>query len=332
LEDKSKLMNDTSLFSKLKKVDLDDTNNNKNFFAIVKGINAEDFQMKYNNFNSDFDCVDVHTIKTRENKVLRMCKLEFATKEERDKIVELGFIQLGLMKYKVEHIVKPPMRCNNCKKFGHSTFNCKENEKCARCSEEHKTSDCKKKDDETRCINCGEKHSSYYKGCKQYKSLIKEEIESMKKNPANVLQNVNKYSSLNEPPKGFIRNYSASVSSNDNQNKLLELLTNKISEQISRQFDELKSTIETNVNEKFEEIKLSIESITSKLIQNNNVKICHFLLDTIKLIVPNVARPDKKQINIINNRLNVHQMGSISTNSLNEYVNKLWYDPNLYLK
>ena len=58
-----------------------------------------------------------------------MCKIELSTKEERDRLIESGYIQLGLTTYKIEQIVKSPTRCNNFKQFGHNTISCIEKEK-----------------------------------------------------------------------------------------------------------------------------------------------------------------------------------------------------------
>jgi hypothetical protein len=46
---------------------------------MVKGINATDFKDKFNNFESDFECNDVHEIKNKDNRILQMCKIELST-------------------------------------------------------------------------------------------------------------------------------------------------------------------------------------------------------------------------------------------------------------
>jgi hypothetical protein len=162
--------------------------------------------------------------------------------------------------------------------------------------------------------------------------LVKEKLEKMKQNSENGHQIKNSVFSSKMVPKGFARSYSNVISNNANEKQFYEDLTNKISTQIKEHFIELKTTIELNLNEKLEDLKKSIDKSASKLIENNNVKLCHFILDIIKLILPNTLKPNKKQIEIINNRLNVHQMGSISTTALNEYSSKLWSDPSQYLK
>ena len=60
---------------------------------MVKGINATDFKDKFNNFESDFECNDVHEIKNRDNSILQICKIELSTKEERDRLIELYTIR-----------------------------------------------------------------------------------------------------------------------------------------------------------------------------------------------------------------------------------------------
>ncbi len=71
LDDKLYLLDDKLLFPDLQKLDLDNSNNKK-FLVMVKGINATDFKDKFNNFESDFECNDVHEIKNKDNRILQM--------------------------------------------------------------------------------------------------------------------------------------------------------------------------------------------------------------------------------------------------------------------
>ncbi len=73
---------------------------------------------------------------------LKICKIEFESKVNRDKILDTGYIKIGLFDYKVENVVKVPVRCHICKAFGHTIINCKEKEICAKCSGEHASDKC----------------------------------------------------------------------------------------------------------------------------------------------------------------------------------------------
>jgi hypothetical protein len=62
----------------------------------------------------------------------------------------------------------------------------------------------------------------------------------------------------------------------------------------------------------------------SKSITSNNAKLVYFFMDTIKILVPNLEKPNKNAIEHINQRLANHQLGSISTDEFTKYIDKLW--------
>lgn len=70
-------------------------------------------------------------------------------------------------------------KCYKCQKFGHIQTDCKGNSKCGRCNKEKCNYQCKKED--ALCANCGEKHSSNYRGCAKYKEEIERAQEKKKK-------------------------------------------------------------------------------------------------------------------------------------------------------
>jgi predicted nucleic acid-binding Zn-ribbon protein len=328
-EDKVKFVSQNDFLPNLRKLDLE-TSDSKKFVAIVKGINASDLESKLSFFkDTKLNIKNIIEIKNHEGRILKMCKLEFDNKDERDNIINIGSIQIGLTRYRIESIAKSPIRCNNCKQFGHTTINCKSNEKCAKCGEEHNTGVCKSL--LSKCSNCGENHSSYYKGCKMYKSLLRIEIAKSKSEHtgSNLLRNKINPSG---PSDGFVRTYSSTVKSTMEDNLSIEKHFLKLTDHIDNKFNLLTNSLELKVNEKFEQIINTVEEKTSKLIFQNNTRLCHFLLDIIKLLVPNTLKPDKKVIETLNNRLNFHKMGSISTINLTEYADKLWLNAAQILK
>lgn len=66
--------------------------------------------------------------------------------------------------------IPKPMRCINCQRLGHTKKWCRRTKQtCARCGEEgHKAFDCKKKREDTKCINCTGKHLATDPKCEQY--------------------------------------------------------------------------------------------------------------------------------------------------------------------
>ncbi len=137
----------------------------------MKDINASDLESKLTYFSdTKLNIKNIIENKKLEGRKLKMRKLEFDNKDERDSIINIGSIQIGLTRYRIQSIAKSPTRWNNCKKFGHTTINCISNEKFAKCGEEHTTSVGTSL--LPKCSKCGENYSSYYKGCKMYKNLL----------------------------------------------------------------------------------------------------------------------------------------------------------------
>ena len=60
------------------------------------------------------------------------------------------------------------IQCFKCLEFGHRSHECSNNLKCRRCGGEHLAKDCAQAEQETKCPNCGENHSSNYRGCAKY--------------------------------------------------------------------------------------------------------------------------------------------------------------------
>ena len=69
-------------------------------------------------------------------------------------------------------------KCYKCQKFGHIQTDCKEKTKCGRCNKENCNYKCKI--EYALCANCGEKHSSNYRGCIKYKEELERAQEKRK--------------------------------------------------------------------------------------------------------------------------------------------------------
>ena len=54
-------------------------------------------------------------------------------------------------------------RCFNCQKFGHIAPSCKLGQKCGKCAENPNTDSCHQPEQNYKCVNCLEQHSSALK-------------------------------------------------------------------------------------------------------------------------------------------------------------------------
>ncbi|KAJ2937667.1 hypothetical protein O0L34_g17477 [Tuta absoluta] len=60
-------------------------------------------------------------------------------------------------------------QCYRCQRFGHSSRNCNFPERCVKCTGQHATKDCPKKDRTTpaQCCNCDDNHPANFSKCKE---------------------------------------------------------------------------------------------------------------------------------------------------------------------
>ena len=118
------------------------------------------------------------------------------------KQVFIGFKQLNVKTY-----IPKPQRCFNCQLFGHNSNSCRGKTTCARCTQNHKTEDCKLpkyQDNQVnnpqpyKCRNCNEQHPSGFRGCTAYvKAQIITEIKTT--NRISYAEAINKYKEASQP-------------------------------------------------------------------------------------------------------------------------------------
>lgn len=186
---------------------------------------------------------------------------------------------INRIRYPIENIAKPPIRCNKCKSFDHTIMSCVNQARCGRCGQtEHKDEMCPcQRTLIYKCVNCGENHSSYYKGCKEYKIRYNNSIKESKTHSQ-------PHSSSKTVQAGFFRNYSQVANQSPNANMILEKLTS------------LENTFRTEtktMTDKFNAILLKVEekfNEFAKLLTLNNSKIFHFLLYILKILVPTMKK------------------------------------------
>jgi hypothetical protein len=93
-------------------------------------------------------------------------------------------VNVGLAKCKVYPYIPLPVRCTKCQKYGHKAVRCKATAPiCAKCSKAHATAECTATGpSELKCTNCGQPHSSAYRGCRRYQQVSKTLTVSAKQN------------------------------------------------------------------------------------------------------------------------------------------------------
>lgn len=76
------------------------------------------------------------------------------------------YIEAAYLHIPVEPFIPNPLRCFNCKRFGHGRSSCNRNTVCARCGREcHSDVDCQ---EQVHCVNCSGPHPSFSKECSEW--------------------------------------------------------------------------------------------------------------------------------------------------------------------
>ena len=86
---------------------------------------------------------------------------------------------LGYQRITIKEYIAHPVRCYKCQIFGHVAKNCRSTQKCPYCAGSHSYDNCHNPV-EKKCANCGEPHSSAFKGCKaKAKDIKNSKVENM---------------------------------------------------------------------------------------------------------------------------------------------------------
>ena len=75
-------------------------------------------------------------------------------------------VSIGSMSYRVREYIRPPLRCYECQRFGHSAGACRGNQRCMKCGEEHNIKECMA--GVPKCSNCGGDHAASFRGCMHF--------------------------------------------------------------------------------------------------------------------------------------------------------------------
>jgi hypothetical protein len=82
-------------------------------------------------------------------------------------------VKLGFISFRTRPFIPRPVQCHKCLRFGHVKGKCRSATRCPRCGEGHEFDACPKKQmpEQSHCVNCGQQHSSAYRGCPKYKEV-----------------------------------------------------------------------------------------------------------------------------------------------------------------
>ena len=120
---------------------------------------------------------DVHNIwnikHNKTNKPLSMFFIDLKHKENNKEIYKIKTLMNTIVAFEAPYVKREIPQCIRCQRFGHIKNFCQRNPRCVKCAEFHLTSSCPRKirDNEVKCVNCGENHPANYRGCLVHKQL-----------------------------------------------------------------------------------------------------------------------------------------------------------------
>lgn len=91
--------------------------------------------------------------------------------KDEKKIFEIDSIAYVKITVESQHQKAVINQCFNCQKFGHAQSRCTATPRCVYCAGNHHTYECKKEATSKKCCNCGEEHTSSYRGCTAWPKL-----------------------------------------------------------------------------------------------------------------------------------------------------------------
>lgn len=124
------------------------------------------------------------------------------------------------------------VQCFRCQEFGHTKSYCRKPYRCVKCGLEHSTTVCNKAPSTPpKCVHCNENHTSSYKGCKYYQSLINRRTTRIPRNNVPVNFANNDFSQVNSTNFQNTMSYSQALKGDEN------ILLKKIEVMLEKQIE-----------------------------------------------------------------------------------------------
>lgn len=184
-----------------------------------------------------------------------------------DKITSENLINNGLkincriFKCEKPKIQPMPRMCYRCQMINpdHLAKYCQGQQRCTRCSEEHRTGECRKPKEQYCCINCGENHAAWSAKCKKIiearEKMIREEEEKKKASP-----------SAQPVSRATMSTYVKQVTTNQKENQVdISNKLDSLKHECTKMINNVKNDLQKHVDEKFEGIIKILNDLSEKI-------------------------------------------------------------------
>lgn len=237
--------------------------------------------------DAGIDVLNVARLNGKDGKTpTQTLRITFADVANRNTFVKTG-LQVEYMHFEAEsasHNTKPT-QCFLCLKYNHVAKYCKTNEqRCARCGDNHRKDQCNVTNDQVKCFNCKGKHEATSNDCPWHQ----EQAKKMK------IQ-VEKYSSssrmINTPPLPNDKEYPPLPNILDQRN-IIDEIVNVMSKKMEKMLEESTLRLFYKLEKRIEKIEksLGIKTISNDNNTDNNTDMM-IVDNNIDNIIDNIVDP-----------------------------------------
>uniref|UniRef100_A0A1B0GHS3 Putative nucleic-acid-binding protein from transposon x-element n=1 Tax=Lutzomyia longipalpis TaxID=7200 RepID=A0A1B0GHS3_LUTLO len=173
------------------------------FRVVLKGLHsstkAEDIKTELERLGHKVQ--SIINVRQRTTKVpLSMFNVNLERKDSNKEIYKINRMLHCVVEFQPPRAKRELPQCCRCQQFGHTKAYCSRKPRCVKCSGEHLTAECprKERDPQVKCANCGGAHPANYRGCEIHKQLqrryfpkLREKTLARTGNSDNGNQNVN---------------------------------------------------------------------------------------------------------------------------------------------
>lgn len=93
--------------------------------------------------------------------------IDLKPSENNKDIYKIEFLLNTKVKFEPPHQKREIPQCTRCQRYGHTKKYCHHTARCVKCTEDHLTTECTRKDrnNQVRCVLCNGNHPANYRGC-----------------------------------------------------------------------------------------------------------------------------------------------------------------------
>lgn len=120
----------------------------------------------------DFPIIKITRLINKDKKPLPICAVDLTSNDDAKEIFKVNELYYTIVKVETRRKTSV-QQCFRCQNFGHTRNYCHLSPRCVKCTDNHLTSECQKRqNDPPICANCGEHHPANFRGCSSYLTYI----------------------------------------------------------------------------------------------------------------------------------------------------------------